>query len=88
MRPFRAYFETEAASGVVFLATLLALGWANWLPHGLDLFFETPFELRFGSDSLSSPLSALDQRSAHRHLFVAGMEIKRELAVGELRTFD
>ncbi len=76
------FLRTEASGGVfLFSATALALIWANFLP-GYDGVWET--HLRIGS---------IDQSLQHWvndglmtiFFFVVGLEIKRELVVGELR---
>jgi len=87
--PLIEFFRLEAASGIVlFLAALAALAWANspWrdLYHAL---FEEQLNLNAERFSLSVPAHVVIQDGLMTiFFFVVGMEIKRELAVGELRT--
>ncbi len=90
IRPFREFFRTQAAGGVVLIvATLAALVWAN-SPEAevYEQFLHVPVTLSFGAHGLSWPLHHwINDALMSVFFLVAGMEIKRELLVGELRTF-
>jgi len=86
-RPFQAFFRLEAASGILLLAAAaVALAWAN-SPFAASYvsFFATP--LSVGAGSLGFDFSLLDlvnEGLMTVFFFVVGLEIKRELAIGEL----
>lgn len=89
VRPFRQFFRTEAAGGAMLLAaSLLALAWANSPFAGsYKSLLHLPVTLSIGGKGLSWPLHHWINDVLMSFFFlVAGMEIKRELAVGELRT--
>jgi NhaA family Na+:H+ antiporter len=88
MSPIQRFLRIEAAGGILLLgATLVALVWANspWA-EGYHHFWHTKIEFGFGADS------PLEMSLAHFvndglmavFFFVVGLEIKRELMVGEL----
>jgi NhaA family Na+:H+ antiporter len=88
LRPLQAFFRLEAASGIVLLGAavvaLLAvnLGWAE--PYEAALSY--PFTIGQGPGALRFTLHAVVNDGLMTiFFFVVGMEIKRELAVGELR---
>jgi NhaA family Na+:H+ antiporter len=80
--------QLEAASGVVMLiAAVVALAWAN-LPGGAsyERFWETAVSLHVGGFTLNETLrEVVNDGFMTIFFFVVGLEIKRELAVGELR---
>ncbi len=90
VRPALQFMGTEAAGGIVLMvATILALLWAN-SPWGESYFtfWETHLEVSIGDffhfgesfkDIVNDGLMAV-------FFFVVGMEIKRELVVGELNS--
>lgn len=87
--PIRAFLALEASSGIILLAcAVAALGWVNL--GGAERYhtlFSTPFTLGVGGAALRFSLHALvNDGLMTLFFFVVGMEIKRELAVGELRT--
>jgi NhaA family Na+:H+ antiporter len=89
VRPVQAFFRLEAASGLVLLAAAAAaLAWANL--GGAESYravVETPFRLAAGPFSATFTLHALvNDGLMTLFFFVVGMEIKRELVLGELRT--
>jgi NhaA family Na+:H+ antiporter len=87
LSPFREFFVTESTSGLVLMAcTVLALAWANspWTEF-YDRLWAMPFTVGVGESLLSKPLLLwINDGLMAVFFFVAGMEIKRELLVGEL----
>ncbi len=89
MRPILSFAETEASSGIVLLlAAAAALIWAN-APFGetYNEFWHTHFSLELGSwfhfdESLQH---IVNDGLMAIFFFVVGLEIKRELVLGELR---
>lgn len=79
--------RTETVGGLVLLAAaVVALGWANspW-----SAGYEAIRDFRFGIPALGLYLSVGDWTSSGLltvFFLVAGIELKRELVVGELRT--
>jgi NhaA family Na+:H+ antiporter len=78
--------RTETVGGILLLlAAVLALIWANTLHHS----YETVSDFHFGPSALGLDLS-VEHWAADGLLavffFVAGIELKRELVAGELRT--
>ena len=86
-RAFQEFSESEAAGGVLLLAaTALALAWANspWA-HSYFMFWELKFTIGFEGFALSkSILHWINEGLMAIFFFVVGLEIKRELLVGEL----
>ena len=88
-RPVLRFLRIEAASGLLMLlAALVALVWANspWRDSYLDLL-HTGIRFEMGSALvLDEPLEAwINDALMVIFFFVVGLEIKRELVVGELR---
>jgi NhaA family Na+:H+ antiporter len=87
-RPVLAFFRLEASGGILLaLATLVALVWANspWA-HGYEALFGTRLTLGAGGSEVHFSLHALINDGLMAVFFFAvGMEIQRELVVGELR---
>ena len=86
-RPVREFMDTEAAGGIVLLATtLVALIWANSPAGGsYERFWSTEFSLQVGSFRISDDLRHLINDGLMTvFFFVVGLEIKRELVAGEL----
>ncbi|MBL8602813.1 MAG: Na+/H+ antiporter NhaA [Myxococcales bacterium] len=91
VRPFQRFFRTEVAGGIaLFVSTLIALVWANSAyRHGYHHLFETEVAFGFGALQTSHPLHHwINDGLMTLFFFIAGMEIKRELVKGELRTFS
>jgi NhaA family Na+:H+ antiporter len=87
-RPFVRFLELEAASGVVLLAcTFVALVWSNspWAAS-YQAFWHTPVGLTIGTWRLEHSLAHwINDGLMTIFFFVVGLEIKRELVMGELR---
>ena len=77
----------EASSGIVLgIAALVALAWANLDHAGYDEFWHMQVEIGIGSFALRDTLvHVVNDGLMALFFFVIGLEIKRELAVGELR---
>jgi len=88
-RPLRRFLAIEAASSVLLLAaTLVALAAANspWR-EGWVHFWHQPLALRLGAYELSLGLAHfVNDALMAIFFFVVGLEIKRELTIGELAT--
>jgi NhaA family Na+:H+ antiporter len=86
-RPLRRFLAIEAASSVLLLAaTLVALAAANspWRDAWAH-FWHQPLALRLGSAELSLGLAHfVNDALMAIFFFVVGLEIKRELTIGEL----
>ncbi len=87
--PLQAFLHTEAKGGILLLmAALAAFGLANspWRAQWHHLW-ELPLQLAVGGVSLEASLHfVVDDVLMAVFFFVVGMEIKRELVRGELRT--
>jgi Na+:H+ antiporter, NhaA family len=88
-RPLADFLHVEAAGGVLLLvATVVALVWANspWDQSYYDLW-TTEATLRVGTFSTTEDLRHwVNDGLMALFFFVVGLEIKRELAVGDLST--
>ena len=86
-RPIRTFLATEAAGGIVLgAATVAALLWANspW-SSGYESFWETELVVRAGGLEMAEDLRHwVNEALMTLFFFVVGLEIKRELVVGEL----
>ncbi len=88
--PFQKFVRIETLSGLLlFGATFIALVWAN---SGLGSFYETLWQYEIGIQSahfkLVKPLILwINDGLMALFFFVIGLEIKRELLIGELNTF-
>lgn len=86
-RPFITFTRLEASGGVVLvIAALVALVWAN-SPYAAQYFdlWATKLTIGIGDLALSKPLIKwINDGLMAIFFFVVGMEIKREVMVGEL----
>lgn len=86
--PVRRFMDLEAASGVLMLiAAVAAVIWANSGAHeSYESLLHTDFLLEFGPIHLAETLGHLINDGLMAiFFFVVGLEIKRELVLGELR---
>ncbi|HZB39809.1 MAG TPA: Na+/H+ antiporter NhaA [Ilumatobacter sp.] len=88
MQPVVRFLHVEAAGGIVLLlATAAALIWANsaW-QDSYESFWHTTIHIEIGSYTFDEDLAhVVNDALMALFFFVVGMEIKRELVVGELR---
>lgn len=86
-RPLERFLAIEASSGILlFVASLAALGLAN-SPWAADYhaILETPFGIRIGELVFERPLHwVVNDGLMAIFFFVVGLEIRREIAFGEL----
>jgi NhaA family Na+:H+ antiporter len=89
--PVQGFFRLESAGGILLLAaTAVALGWAN-SPWGesYERLVHLPVQIGAPDAAISFSLHALVNEGLMTFFFFAvGMEIKRELTIGELRSWD
>lgn len=86
-RPVREFLSTETAGGTVLLiAAVVALVWVNSpLGSSYDRIWDTEFSFRLGSSAITRDLRHWVNEGLMALFFlVVGLEIKRELVVGEL----
>jgi Na+:H+ antiporter, NhaA family len=87
-QPFVRFLHIEAAGGILLVAaTIAALFWANspW-QASYESFWSTTIRLEVGSYLFEEDLAhVVNDLLMAVFFFVVGMEIKRELIVGELR---
>jgi NhaA family Na+:H+ antiporter len=88
-KPLQSFLDAEAASGLLLLgATIVALVWANspWKTSYDDLW-HTTLTVRFGSWSVAEDARHwVNDGLMSLFFLVVGLEIKREVTTGELRT--
>jgi len=87
LSPFQEFFQQEASSGILLIvATVIALIWAN-SPWGesYNTLWHTNLTFSFGSFEISKDLLHwINDGLMAVFFFVVGLEIKREVLVGEL----
>lgn len=85
--PLRNFMATEAGSaGLLLIAALVALAWANspWSDRYFS-FWSTELAIRLGDDQLTKDLHHwVNDGLMTLFFFVLGLEVRRELSVGEL----
>ncbi|MCB0881493.1 MAG: Na+/H+ antiporter NhaA [Thermoleophilia bacterium] len=84
--PIQTFMHTETSSGIVLgLAAVAALVWANAWPANYDGFWHTELSISVGDWSASTYLQKFVKDGLMTLFFlVVGLEIKREVTVGEL----
>ncbi|MDP4621239.1 MAG: Na+/H+ antiporter NhaA [Thermoleophilia bacterium] len=84
--PIKSFMAWEAAGGVaLLLATVVALIWANVDTGSYESFWSTPITIGWGDYTLNTYLAAAVNDGLMTLFFLLiGLEVKRELAVGEL----
>jgi NhaA family Na+:H+ antiporter len=89
-RPVQEFLKLQAASGILlFACATIALVWSNsaW-SHSYEQFWHTEVSFGFGSMSMSkSLLHWINDGLMVIFFFVVGLEIKREILIGELSSF-
>ena len=87
LQPFQEFAHAESSGGILLLiATAVALSWANspWADT-YDKFWHTPVSLVVGEHALTETLlDWINDGLMAMFFFVIGLEIKREILVGEL----
>ena len=88
VQPVQEFFRLEAASGIVLLACAVgALVWANLGAESYQAALAYPLRLGAGAFAAEFTVHELVNDGLMTiFFFVVGMEIKHELAAGELRT--
>ena len=90
LSPLQEFLQQEASSGILLLAfTLAALIWSNspW-NASYHSFWENKLTLGYGAYELSKPLLLwINDGLMAIFFFVVGLEIKREVLIGELASF-
>lgn len=88
--PLRNFLHTEASGGILLLAAaIVALVWANSpLGESYAALWQTPITVAFGEARLDKDLHFwINDGLMAIFFFVVGLEIKRELLIGELTSF-
>jgi len=87
LSPFQEFFQQEASSGILLIiATIAALIWANspWA-DSYSMLWHTNVSIGFGNFEISKDLLLwINDGLMAVFFFVVGLEIKREVLVGEL----
>jgi NhaA family Na+:H+ antiporter len=88
--PFQAFFRLEAAGGLVLMAAaVIALAWANSpFASSYEAIFHSKIEMKLAGYGIDWTVHHFTNDALMTLFFaVAGLEIKRELTHGELRTW-
>jgi Na+:H+ antiporter, NhaA family len=87
-RPLQSFLRLEASSGLALLAaTIVALIWANTASDSYTGLWDTTVSFSIGDWSIEeSLLHVVNDGLMTLFFLVIGLEVKRELTVGELRT--
>ncbi|MCL4221388.1 MAG: Na+/H+ antiporter NhaA [Phycisphaerales bacterium] len=90
LAPLERFMRFEAAGGILLIAvSLLALLWANsaWAEEYVAIFQTRKFTIGYGQWALSKPLILwINDLLMAVFFLLVGLEIKREIVVGELST--
>lgn len=88
VRPLREFLHWEASGGLVLLvATALALVWANVAGEVYEDVWNAPVTMELGGLTVDTDIRHVVNDGLMTLFFlVIGLEVKREMAVGELRT--
>lgn len=85
--PFQNFFSTQASGGIVlFIAAIVAIVWANspWA-HSYHEIWEAHFRIGALNFNIDKPVELwINDGLMAIFFFVVGLEIKRELIIGEL----
>jgi NhaA family Na+:H+ antiporter len=86
---FERFFQKSVrGSYPLFIAALAALLWANLSPGSYHGVWETQFSFSLGPFHMTKPLQHwIDEALMSVFFFTVGLEIKREILVGELASF-
>ncbi len=89
LAPFVTFYKIEASGGIALIAcTLVAVFWANsnWAESYTTLF-QSVFSISIGDYGLTKPLILwINDGLMAIFFFMVGLEIKREILVGELNS--
>ncbi len=87
LRPFQQFLSNEASSGLLLLlCSVIALVWANspW-EHSYHILWHSKMQVSLGAHAINQDLHFwVDDLLMVLFFFVVGLEIKREMLVGEL----
>jgi len=88
IRPIQGFMRLEVAGGLVLLAaSIAALVWANVDPSGYQDVWHTQFTVSIGGHGVTDTLlHAVNDGLMGIFFLVVGLEVKRELTIGELAT--
>lgn len=90
IEPFQSFIRTEAAGGILLLvATCIAMVWANsFWDKSYQVFWSTPIGVTIATYTLTETLlDWINDGLMAMFFFVIGLEIKREIMVGELASW-
>lgn len=87
--PFQQFVKNVVTGGFLLFSTaLLALLWANIAPQSYDHFWHMDLSFSIGQLEISKSLKHwIDEALMTLFFFMVGLEIKREVLVGELASF-
>lgn len=87
--PFQKFVRKVATGGILlFGATILALLWANFAYESYHAFWHAEFSLRLGAMEITKSVQHwIDEALMTLFFFTVGLEIKREMLIGELASF-